>query len=71
MKEIPGKLQNIVEIVLDFVDNSVHEIFHHKTTFIPALALTIFLWVFSMNAMDLLPVDFLPRILSLFWHCTL
>jgi F-type H+-transporting ATPase subunit a len=66
MKEIPGKLQNLVEIILEFVNNSVHDIFHHKTTFIPALALTIFLWVFFMNAMDLLPVDFLPRILSNF-----
>jgi F-type H+-transporting ATPase subunit a len=64
MKEVPGKLQNLVEMVLDFVDNAVSEIFHHKTTFVPALALTIFLWVFLMNAMDLLPVDLLPRILG-------
>ena len=66
MKEVPGKFQNIVEIILDFVNNAVHEIFHHKSTFIPSLALTIFLWVFFMNAMDLLPVDFIPRILSVF-----
>lgn len=66
MKEVPGKLQNIVEIILDFVNNAVHEIFHHKSTFIPSLALTIFLWIFAMNAMDLLPVDFLPRVLGIF-----
>lgn len=66
MKEVPGKLQNIVEIILEFVGNAVHEIFHHKSTFLPALALTIFLWVFTMNAMDLLPVDFLPRVLGMF-----
>ena len=66
MKEVPGKLQNVVEIILDFVNNAVHEVFHHKSTFIPSLALTIFLWVFFMNAMDLLPVDFLPRLLGLF-----
>ena len=65
-QEVPGKLQNIVEIVLEFVGGSVRDIFHHKSTFLPALALTIFLWVFFMNAMDLLPVDFLPRLLSLF-----
>ncbi|TAK71799.1 MAG: F0F1 ATP synthase subunit A [Gammaproteobacteria bacterium] len=64
MTEVPGKLQGIVEMVFEFVNNAVHEIFHHKTTFIPSLALTIFLWVFFMNAMDLLPVDFLPRLLS-------
>lgn len=66
MQEIPGKLQNIVEIVLEFVDSAVHDVFHHKTTFIPAIALTIFLWVFFMNAMDLLPVDLLSRILGFF-----
>lgn len=65
-KEMPGKLQNMVEIIFEFVNNAVHDIFHHKTTFIPSLALTIFLWVFSMNAMDLLPVDFLPRLLGFF-----
>lgn len=66
MTEVPGKLQNMVEIIFDFVNNTVHEIFHHKSTFIPSLALTIFLWVFLMNAMDLLPVDFIPRLLALF-----
>lgn len=66
MREVPGKLQNLIEMVVEFVNTSVHEIFHHKTTFIPSLALTIFLWVFFMNAMDLLPVDFLPRLLGFF-----
>jgi F-type H+-transporting ATPase subunit a len=66
MKEVPGFLQNIVEVTLEFVGNAVHEIFHHKSTFIPSLALTIFLWVFFMNAMDLLPVDFIPRIAAFF-----
>jgi len=64
VKETPGKLQNLVEIIIEFVNNAVHEVFHHKTTFIPALSLTIFLWVFCMNAMDLLPVDFLPNLLG-------
>ncbi|MFZ2314927.1 MAG: F0F1 ATP synthase subunit A [Gammaproteobacteria bacterium] len=66
LTEIPGKLQNIVEIILEFVNNAVHEIFHHKSTFIPSLALTIFLWVFAMNAMDLLPVDLIPKFVGLF-----
>lgn len=64
MKPIPGKMQNLVEIVLEFVGNAVHEIFHQKSTFIASLALTIFLWVFFMNAMDLLPVDLIPWLLS-------
>src|SRR3990167_4330135 len=64
MKPVPTGLQNMVEIAHEFVGNSVHEIFHHKSTFIPSLALTIFLWVFFMNAMDLLPVDLIPKLLS-------
>ncbi|MBX3708410.1 MAG: F0F1 ATP synthase subunit A [Gammaproteobacteria bacterium] len=64
--EIPGRLQNFAEIIIEYVDKTVHEIFHHKSTFIPSLALTIFLWIFFMNAMDLLPVDLLPRIASVF-----
>jgi F-type H+-transporting ATPase subunit a len=66
MKEIPTGLQNISEMVLDFVSNSVNDIFHHKSDLLPALALTIFLWVFAMNAMDLLPVDLLPTIFGFF-----
>lgn len=66
MTEVPGKLQNLAEILIEYVDTTVHEIVHHKTTFIPSLALTIFIWIFAMNAMDLLPVDFLPRILGVF-----
>lgn len=64
MKMVPTGLQNMVEIVIDFVKNSVQDIFHHKSDFIPSLALTIFLWVFFMNAMDLIPVDLIPRALS-------
>ena len=66
MQAVPGKLQNITEIVLEFVNNAVHEVFHHKSTFVPALALTIFMWIFAMNAMDLLPVDLLPRLFGFF-----
>lgn len=66
MQEQPGKLQNSVEIMHEFVDSSVHEVFHHKTTFMPSLALTLFLWIFCMNAMDLLPVDLFPRLFALF-----
>lgn len=66
MEQIPGLLQNIVEVTLEFVGNAVHEIFHHKSTFIPSLALTIFLWIFFMNAMDLLPVDLIPHIAAFF-----
>ena len=58
---VPGKLQNFVELALEIVDGIVKESFHGKTAFVGPLALTIFLWVFLMNFMDLLPVDLLPR----------
>lgn len=63
---VPGKLQNFVEIMVEFVGKTVKESFHGKSNLIAPLALTIFVWIFLMNFMDLLPVDLLPRILSLF-----
>jgi len=63
--EIPGKLQNLVEILVEFADNQVKETFHGRSELIGPLALTIFVWVFLMNFMDLLPVDLLPLIAAL------
>lgn len=61
---VPGKLQNLVEIVIEFVDQSVKDTFHGKSQLIAPLALTIFVWVFFMNMMDLIPVDWLPWVAS-------
>lgn len=63
---VPGPLQNLVEMVVEFVEKQVHDTFHGKSELITPLALTIFVWVFLMNFMDLLPVDILPLIGSLF-----
>jgi F-type H+-transporting ATPase subunit a len=60
----PGKAQALVEIVVDFVDSSVRDTFHGKSRLIAPLALTIFVWVFFMNFMDLIPVDWLPMAAS-------
>lgn len=57
---VPGGLQNFVEMMVEFVDNSVRETFHGKSKLIAPLSLTIFCWIFLMNLMDLVPVDFLP-----------
>jgi F-type H+-transporting ATPase subunit a len=54
---VPGKWQAFVEMVVEFVDTQVKEVFHLDRRFLAPLALTIFLWVFFMNAMDLLPLD--------------
>jgi len=58
--ETPGNWQNCVEFCLDFVNGMVKESFHGKDQLVGPLALTIFLWVFLMNFMDLLPVDLIP-----------
>lgn len=59
---IPGKFQMAIELIVGFVDNSVKDMYHGKSKFIAPLSLTIFVWVFLMNLMDLIPVDFLPWI---------
>ncbi len=58
----PTGVQNVLEAVLEFVDTQVREIFPGHNPLIGPLALTIFMWVFLMNAMDLIPVDLLPLI---------
>ncbi len=58
----PGKMQAFVEIIIDFIDSSVKDTFHGKSKLIAPLALTIFMWVFFMNLMDLIPVDWLPLV---------
>ena len=62
---VPGKLQNLVEVLISFVDKQVKESFHGRNEVIAPLALTIFVWVFLMNFLDLFPVDLFPRIASL------
>jgi F-type H+-transporting ATPase subunit a len=61
---VPGKWQNFVEIIVEFVQKSVTDTFHGESKIIAPLALTIFVWVFVMNVMDLLPIDFMPRALT-------
>jgi len=57
---VPGKFQSIVEIIVGFVDGLVRETFHGRSKMIAPLSLTIFVVIFLMNFVDLIPVDFLP-----------
>ncbi len=61
----PGALQNFVEIIVEFVDDLATSIFTHRNPVVAPLALTIFIWVFLMNLMDLIPVDWLPGFATL------
>lgn len=63
---VPGRLQNFVELLIEFINNQIRDTYHGHNKIIAPLALTIFVWVFLMNFMDLLPVDLLSVVLHLF-----
>jgi F-type H+-transporting ATPase subunit a len=56
---VPGKRQAFIELLFEFIDDQVKGIFHHgdRNRFMAPLALTVFVWVVLMNAMDFLPAD--------------
>jgi F-type H+-transporting ATPase subunit a len=57
-----SKFLTAIEMIIDVIDTSVKDTFHGKSKLIAPLALTIFVWVFFMNLMDLIPVDWLPEL---------
>ncbi|MDX1454571.1 MAG: F0F1 ATP synthase subunit A [Gammaproteobacteria bacterium] len=57
---VPGTMQNLVETLVDWADNSVKESFHGPRGFIGPMALTIFIWVLFWNFLDIVPVDWVP-----------
>lgn len=59
---VPGRFQSFIELMVEFVDNTVKDIFPGDRKFLAPLALTIFVWVFLMNLMDLLPIDWVATI---------
>jgi F-type H+-transporting ATPase subunit a len=58
----PGGLQNFVEWIVEFIDGAVRGSFSSRNPMVAPLALTIFLWVFLMNFMDLLAIDHAPQL---------
>jgi F-type H+-transporting ATPase subunit a len=63
---VPGRRQAFVELLIEFVDDQVKGIFHHgdRNRFVAPAALTVFVWVVLMNAMDLLPIDIIATALG-------
>ena len=61
---VPGRFQAAVELLVELVDTQAKGIVHNATSrkAVAPAALTVFIWIFFMNAMDLLPVDLLPRV---------
>lgn len=57
---VPTGFHNFLEMIVEFVGNTVRDTFHGRNPLIAPLALTIFVWIFLMNLMDLVPVDLVP-----------
>ncbi|MDN5864076.1 MAG: F0F1 ATP synthase subunit A [Gammaproteobacteria bacterium] len=60
--ETPGRFQYSLEFIVEYIGDQVREVFPKANNYVGAMALTIFLWVFLMNAMDLIPIDLIPSI---------
>ena len=63
--DVPTGMQNAVEAAVEFVEGNVKSMFPYKNSMIAPMALTVFVWVFFMNAMDLIAIDLLPEIAKL------
>jgi F-type H+-transporting ATPase subunit a len=63
-KGVPSGAQNFVEWIIEFIDNSVRGSFTGRSALVAPLAMTVFLWIFLMNLMDLIPVDYVPYLAS-------
>ncbi len=63
---VPGRFQAAVEILVEMVDSQAKAVIHNATSrkLVAPMALVVFVWIFMMNFMDMLPVDLLPSI----WH---
>jgi F-type H+-transporting ATPase subunit a len=61
---VPRGAQNLLEMIVGFIDQTVKDGFHHKNAMIAPMALTIFIWIILMNAMDLVPVDWIPMFMA-------
>ena len=62
---VPSGLLNFVEWIIEFIDDSVRGSFSGKNNMVAPLALTLFIWIFLQNLMDLIPVDWLPWVASM------
>lgn len=66
---VPNRRQAFVELLVDFVDGQVKGIFHgNRHSFVAPAALTVFVWVLMMNAMDFLPIDWLVTAMEKVFH---
>jgi F-type H+-transporting ATPase subunit a len=65
---VPSRFQAAIELLVEFVEEQSKSIVHGDRTFIAPLGLTVFVWIALMNAVDLLPVDWIPNLAGWFGH---
>lgn len=61
---VPGSLQNAIESICEWIDSAVADVYNHQRNFVTPLAITIFMWVFIMNCMGLIPVGLTGWLIS-------
>ncbi|MXZ55696.1 MAG: F0F1 ATP synthase subunit A [Gammaproteobacteria bacterium] len=61
---VPGMFQSAIEAIVEFVDTTTKDIFPHKNPWVAPMGLTILIWVFLMNLMDLVPVALVPWVFA-------
>ena len=62
---VPGMFQCAIEMLIEAIETNVREIFTYKNDYVAPMAVTVFVWVFLMNLMDLVPVDWIPHTAAL------
>ncbi len=69
---VPGRLQSSIEVLVEMVADQAKGIIHDAKSrlFVAPLALTVFVWIFFLNAMDLLPLDLFPKIWSTYYEAS-
>ncbi|NCW24484.1 MAG: F0F1 ATP synthase subunit A, partial [Betaproteobacteria bacterium] len=69
---VPGRLQAAIEVLVEMVADQAKGIIHDAKSrlFVAPLALTVFVWIFFLNAMDLLPLDLFPKIWSTYYEAS-
>ena len=69
---VPGRLQSAIEVLVQMVADQAKGIIHDAKSrlFVAPLALTVFVWIFFLNAMDLLPLDLFPKIWSTYYEAS-
>ncbi|WVH09010.1 MAG: ATP synthase F0 sector subunit a [Fluviibacter phosphoraccumulans EoVTN8] len=70
--DVPGRLQSAIEVLIEMVADQAKGIIHDAKSrlFVAPLALTVFVWIFFLNAMDLLPLDLFPKIWSTYYEAS-